>query len=1233
MSLLKKFSVFSLVITTVLWSVGASFAPVKAAGNYDAGSLLALEGATDAAVYYIGSDGAKYVFPDSKTYFTWYENFDNVVRVDVAELDLYENGGTVTYRAGTKLVTTPDTANVYALEPGGFLRLIPDADTAAAVYGDGWGAMIQDVIPGYFLSSYTTGSDLDTTFPTGTLVQLGEDVYYVDGSTTRLFTEADVFEANNFDWDNIIIVEDLDDYTDGETITGEETDLSGYMPSEGGDDVVVEGDLTVALASDTPASTTVVGGAARVPFTKINLVNGSDTDVIVDSLVAERTGLGQDGAFSSLDLLDADTMLPLNNSSKTLGSVHTATFNDDFTVEANSTRSVIIAANMATLSDYAGETPVLTLNAITLEEGELSASLPINGNAMTLNGTVTIGTATVVAGGNNPSASTKEVGTTDYIVSSVKVTAGSAEDITIDRIIFTNNGSADAEDVENIDLINSNTGEVLETIESIDSDSIDFNNLDITVDKGQNTTFDLRLDIINGSGSTISYDVDKQADITVTGDTYGYQLLPTYTGVSSEPYYNASNTTIGDGTTRVESVAVAPSNVTEGLSGVTLGKFKFVTKGEEMNVTSIGWNFILTTTSASADYTDITNVTVYDENGDTVAGPKDFTTAVYTDGSSIVKATATTTDTITFPVGEAIYTVKGDLSTDFTANDTIQAGIEVLGATVKGDITGNTITPTPAGNTQSTSLTVKSASLTVTVGTSPAAQTVVAGQDDFVVATYILDGSTSGDAVEVTSIKPKLTTSADAYPNQISTWELWDGTTELTIGAESTTCSGSNCNTAGGSSTTTLTLANDALIVSAGGSKTITVKVNIGTGATSGDFAVGLQGGGLTAVDTDAQTVTPSITGANGQTMTLATGGTLLVALDAEPSDTVVAGNTSDIASFILEAKYEGIDINYLGFTVQDPDGGIVGGADEVTTLYLYEEGGTDALGSVAITGANATITPSGMSLDINEEKTYEIKALFSDLNGSSPAESGAGLKFLLSNIDVTGSSPGSSSVTVSGTGTAFNSFSMFKSLPTVTQIDIDGGDVITGNDTFNLKKFSVSSDTSPVGLFKFTFGVSTTTVSLTDTGYYLYESDSEGDMGDLVSQGGDVTVIHNDGAQSAVVEVYFDKDNDSAAGVGEHLYFTGTKYYTLRGTVTGHDGTADNESISTVFAGDNAFANTSAENAASIDGDAADDFIWSDLNFDLYSTTTATTTIGWFNGYRLPGIEDTSSTGDVITD
>ena len=228
MSLIKRLFVFSLVFTTVLWSFGGL--SVKAEGTYGAGSLLALEGVEGAAVYYIGSDDKKYVFPEGKTYATWYENFDDVVRVDVAELDMYEDGGAMPYRAGTKLITHMNTAKIYAVDASGNRRWIPSSEVAVSLYGDSWTSLVQDVIPGYFSSTYTAGDDLSDTHPDGTVLSNEQTLYYVEDSRVRPFSDVASLTANNLNQSYAIEVADISNYTIGDPITSQETPISSYAP-------------------------------------------------------------------------------------------------------------------------------------------------------------------------------------------------------------------------------------------------------------------------------------------------------------------------------------------------------------------------------------------------------------------------------------------------------------------------------------------------------------------------------------------------------------------------------------------------------------------------------------------------------------------------------------------------------------------------------------------------------------------------------------------------------------------------------------------------------------------------------------------------------------------------------------------------------------------------------------------------------------------------------------------
>lgn len=1198
----KKALTVGVSIATMAWSIGLASVPIASAavsGDLIKITCTATNKEVCTAVYYLGANGKRYVFPTEKTYKTWYADFSSVKSISQTEMESYPIGGNATYKPGAKMVKVTTDPKVYAVEKNGTLRWVKTEAIAKTLYGDMWNKMIDDV-PDAFFVNYTTGTEVSDATQYNKTTQMAGSATINDDKALSTTSQAG-----------------------GSTITA-------------------------ALSADTPASGLVFGSAAQVPFTIFTLTASSDGDVVVDSITVERTNPAQDGAFADFDLVDAGTMLSINNLSKSLNSAHQAVFGDDITVKAGTTKKIIIAANMTsgTLGSYAGEVPVLGVAAIILKGGAtLVGTLPINGNYQTVNGTLTVGTSTVAAGSNNPSAATKEVGTKDYIVASIKITNNSSatnQDFRVKSLTFTQNGSASPEDLINLRLVNTNTSQTLSTVSTISTKKVNFQNLDVVIKKGENINFDLRTDMKSGSARTISLDIDQKAHIIVYDTLRGFNVLSTYPNTSS-PYYNAPDTTIGDGKLRIESLAVKQDKIPENSKVVLLGRFKFVAEGEAINITALGMK--LTTTAGGTGKT--TNVKLVNAKGATVGGPVDPVTSP---AAGTGQETATTTDTITIPVGENEYSVYGDLDSGFAANNTVQVGIFANAITAKGDTSGNTITPTPAGQIQSTSLTVKTAALALSLDSAPSAQTVVAGTTDFEFGRIVFDAADSGSDIRITQVAVAIT-DVDAMPNIVSGIELYDGNTKIPVDTSTQACSGTTCSTINTRATTTLTITAGNLTIPRATSKVLRVIGDIGTASTTGSFRMQLQGSNVSAIDSEASSITPTYTTAQGSIMTLAAGGTLNVSIATDPkSNMVIAGATTDVGKFSLDAKNEAIKINALGFQVNDPDGGIVGNADEVGTLELWEQGGSSALGSVTVNAARATITPvTVLQVSQNSTKTYIVKVKWEVLlpaSSGSPATSGSGARMRLTYVDAKGTSAASSSVTVnpsaldSATGN-FNSYTVFKSIPTLTINFFTGADKLTGNVVTDVLKFQVAADAAgPLALVKFTWGVSSTTAALTNAGYYLYESASATALGDLLSDTTDIRVVMA-GDTIAVVEARFDVGNDNAvtqANVddGEHLILSAgtTRYFTLRGTVASHDGTADNESVSVVFAGDAAFAGTAQLNTAAIDGTVNDDdFIWSDLNFDQYSSSTATYTIGWFNGYRIPGLVDTSSSPQTLTD
>lgn len=111
------------------------------------------------SVYYFGSDGKRYVFPNEKTYFTWYANFDSVKTISNDQLAAIQIGGNVTYRPGVRMVKIVSDPKVYTVSKNGILRPVASEAVAAALYGSAWNTMIDDV-PDAFFVNYRVGAEI-----------------------------------------------------------------------------------------------------------------------------------------------------------------------------------------------------------------------------------------------------------------------------------------------------------------------------------------------------------------------------------------------------------------------------------------------------------------------------------------------------------------------------------------------------------------------------------------------------------------------------------------------------------------------------------------------------------------------------------------------------------------------------------------------------------------------------------------------------------------------------------------------------------------------------------------------------------------------------------------------------------------------------------------------------------------------------------------------------------------
>jgi len=121
------------------------------------GDLIKIAG--DSAVYYYGADSQRYVFPNEKVFYGWFDNFDKVITIEAVEMAKLPIAGLVTYRPGVKLVTFTTTKDVYVVSQGGVLRKLKNEEMARNLYGETWNKLVDDISDAFF-SSYSFGDDL-----------------------------------------------------------------------------------------------------------------------------------------------------------------------------------------------------------------------------------------------------------------------------------------------------------------------------------------------------------------------------------------------------------------------------------------------------------------------------------------------------------------------------------------------------------------------------------------------------------------------------------------------------------------------------------------------------------------------------------------------------------------------------------------------------------------------------------------------------------------------------------------------------------------------------------------------------------------------------------------------------------------------------------------------------------------------------------------------------------------
>lgn len=1015
------------------------------------------------------------------------------------------------------------------------------------------------------------------------------------------------------------------------TTSSSSTSSTSSTTSSSSSSVVATGGGLTITSSTQPANSLAVKSSAKFPFTNVTLTAGTQ-DVTVTGITVERTGLAVDSVFSGIVLLD-ETGAQLGIA-KTLNSDHRTTVGDTVTIKAGQSKTFTIAGNMddnasSVMTNAAGQVASLSVVSVATS-ATVSGTLPITGASHTINASLSIGSVTMAVGANDPQNNpSKEIGTTGYVFSGVKVTAGSAEKIRVTSVRWNQSGSAAVSDLANIKTYVDGTA--YDTVVSSDGKYYTSTfGTGIVVDKGANVQILIKGDVAGGSGRTIDFDIYKATDLGVKGETFGYGITPPNGTDSSgtddsafhqstNPWYDASQVTVSSGTLTIEKASsVAAQNIAINLANQPLGGFSVEAKGEAVSVTNMIFRLASWAgTGAIASTQDITSITLVDENGAVVAGPVDV---------AATAATVTFTDTITFNVGKKTYTLKGKIGTDFATNQTIAASTTPSGWTATGQTTGNSITASPSSAVTGNTMTVKAAVLTASVSASPASQTVVAGAQSYTFANIQLDATASGEDIKFNTIPTVFTNGGTA--SYITGCTIYDGATALN--------SGSNV-VAEPTAAQTFTL-DTGLTVSKGTVKTLALKCNIAGSATSSStFLFGIpaaaswSGTGLTS----GQSATITATAASSGTMTIGTG-SFTVALDSSsPSYYQAAANTTGNIVGILKFHANNEQINLQKISLQLTNPSASSSPNDIVKLTLWD--GSTQVGEAIFTGSNrnATSTLTGsFNIAKDGDKLMTVKADLADISSTGIGTEGAFIAVDYDGTDSTGTqgvgqSSGSTISQGSTSDTASSGIRSFRSFPTIAKVSVPTNTL--NNGTMSLARLKITANsTGDVGLYKFSIRISTTTAVVSSVNAYAYtDSGFSNAVSGVGSSGKMLNTDLNMTTLWASASTQLDVYPQTTAGASTTLQVPAgqSRYIDITATIAG---ATTGASVSTQIEGDAAYASASTLMSFynTLDTDTHNDFIWSP------NATTSSTLLhrDWTNGYGVSGLPSANLTAEVIS-
>ena len=802
--------------------------------------------------------------------------------------------------------------------------------------------------------------------------------------------------------------------------------VPSYARVPGATPTPVAGSVSVSIASGNPSAATITTNAQGVEMLRVRL-SGTGT---INQMVFKRQGAGAVADFDNVYVYEGARRL---TSGKTFSSATGEVTFINLNVAVSGSKDLSLVGDF---SATAGNVDYVALNSMTLASGTVSG-LPVSGNNVTISG-ATSGRLDVAKVGSIPNPN---VGQKQALVSEFKLTANT-EAALVKRITMLQGGTVKPADTVNWKL-KTGTSEWMGSIDASGYVVFDMSS-GHSIAKGGEAIFYVYADVNGKAAEDINLYFENATDILAIGDQYGFGMNTasgtTNQGIDAlDAASEAFDVTLQGGVLTIAFNGPSAGNIGTNTADSVLLRYSMTAATNiEVRKTKLvlchdpaGDGSFANAADTDSGWSDITDIKVTDEDsGVTVLGPADgsaFTVsnAATTCEDSVTGAERVFTDVIDLAAGKTYnFKVTGDVNTANTdgnglalaAADAVQLFLDNYtagGSVSTADVTVMKYSGTntavadadivPQADIGGGIQTLQAASLTLGLSSSVTSQTLVRGTTgktavglafqagnasalkvtDVVLTGYYRDATSGAFTLGCVS-----TECVSGLVSSVSIYEVESGTV-LSTSPSSNQLS----NTTG-----TVTFNSLNWTIPAGATKTLGVKVNLGSNSLADTDYVSFDinaTGDVTALDSSSKTVNAGNADPNGSTsptvsVTVANAGTMTTAVaPGTPSDHAVYwGQTGDnIGTWRFAAANEGFYIEKLNFqeataAVRQP---LV--TDNVKTVYVQykNKAGTtltssstfNSVASVAFgfTGDNRPYVPKDGSLDVSMLADFKDKA------------------------------------------------------------------------------------------------------------------------------------------------------------------------------------------------------------------------------------------------------------------